>query len=150
MDRLLQSYFQLSRGARIGAAVSWYAVIFLLSHSTGTDADSTAQALGWLSLQDFNTLIRLAAHLVVFGIQGALVFGAMGPFGARGIVPLAIAALLITAGLAVGDEAHQGVVPGRHFRWIDVATDAVGAAVAVGLLAWLTDRNTATHTRPER
>jgi VanZ family protein len=54
-----------------------------------------------------------------------------------------LAALLLTAGYAVLDEARQGQIPGRHASPLDWAADLVGAVGAVGivgLIVWVQSR----------
>jgi VanZ family protein len=113
-------------------ALLWYGGIFVLSQSPGMDADSTASALAWVDLQDLNGLVRLAAHLFVFGVQGVLVARIPDP-GFRSLGSAAAAAG-ITLLLGIGDELHQAVVPGRYFRWFDVTADTVGALLAIALV----------------
>ncbi len=44
------------------------------------------------------------------------------------------AAFAFAALFALSDEFHQYFVPGRHADWRDVATDMLGAALALGLV----------------
>jgi VanZ family protein len=110
-------------------ALAWYAVIFTLSQSPGADADSTYEALSWISLQDLNTLFRFMAHMSVFGVEGLLVYGALATLDRS--VRTMVAAAAITALLGLGDEFHQSFVPLRHFRLFDVGLDTLGATLAV-------------------
>ena len=103
------------RLARWGPVVVWAAVIFALS-----SIPSLATGLGTWDL-----VLRKAAHVVEFGILGALL--------ARALPSLAWA---VAAGslYAMTDEVHQAFVPGRVGSPVDWALDTVG--VAAGVLAY--------------
>jgi VanZ family protein len=96
--------------------VLWAAVIF---------AFSSVPDLG-SGLGTWDTLLRKGAHIVEYGILGALLYRAF----AREVPALA-------AGIAyaASDELHQHFVRGRSAAPLDVAIDAVG--VALGMIVWL-------------
>ncbi len=124
-----------ARRTQVGMAAAWYAFIFFLSAAPGTDVDSTAWALGLLSLEGLNALFRLSAHVGVFGIMAVLVYLALRgdlEWGPRSYwVTVAVTGLL-----GLGDEIHQGFVPLRHFRPFDAAVDAIGGAAVLLVVAW--------------
>ncbi len=75
----------------------------------------------------------MAAHMTLFGVQCLLVLGALGGSPGRWRDRRTLAALAITLGLAIADEAHQASVPLRHGRAIDVAFDMAGAVLGLAL-----------------
>jgi VanZ family protein len=131
------------RGRRGGAktglwwllAGAWYLLIATLSQMPGADSASSRRWLDLLALGDLNGLVRMAAHMTMFGVQCVLVFRALGGGPVRWRDRRTLAALAITLGLAIADEVHQATVPLRHGRAIDVAFDMVGATL--GLLGLL-------------
>jgi VanZ family protein len=76
--------------------------------------------------------ISLAAHAFEYGVLALLLYAA-----ARATPGLARhawqAAFLLTLMYAASDELHQMFVPGRVADWRDIAADAVGAVLALGL-----------------
>ena len=125
---------------RWSPAVLWYGLIFSLTALPGTDGESTRSALSRFGLGDWNALLRSMAHVGVFGLLAVFVWGALH----RGLDPrrpdasrTRRRAALIALALAASDELHQGIVPGRHARWIDVGYDALGIVVGLAAVAWL-------------
>ena len=77
-------------------------------------------------------------HALTFGILAlACLFGLTGGRWRRVTGRMATVAALLAVVYGVSDEWHQAFVPGRMADIADVAADAVGAVVAVGLgWAW--------------
>jgi VanZ family protein len=76
-------------------------------------------------------------HFVMFGVLGALWLRAGA--GARwpGVTwRTMLAAVAGTMLFGILDEAHQAFVPNRTPELIDIVTDGLGAATAVGLARW--------------
>jgi VanZ family protein len=93
----------------------WAAVIFTFS-----SIPSLSTHLGTWDL-----VLRKAAHTTEYAILAALLRRATGSSGW---------AFGLTVAYAASDEFHQTFVRGRHGSPLDVAIDAVGAAI--GLMAW--------------
>jgi VanZ family protein len=75
------------------------------------------------------------AHATGYGLLGGLVARAMaGGFPAPIGVSSAIASLAISILYGASDEWHQRFVPGRTADLRDLLADAIGAAVAVGVV----------------
>jgi VanZ family protein len=129
--------------------VLWMAVILIWLSS---DAFSAAQTGGrlesllrWLlpaitteQIEHAHTLVRKSAHFTVYAILAALWLRA---FVRERVLPLPAAAWLafaITVAWACVDELHQSTVASREGSAVDVAIDAVGAAVVlvVARLRW--------------
>jgi VanZ family protein len=120
--------------------IAWTAIIL----SASTERFSSAHSDLWLlTLADFlkhplaiatretlNFLVRKGAHLINYGILGALTFRALR--GGRGMWKMrwAIEAIAIASFIASIDEIHQTFVPSRTGTWHDVIVDAAGAAAA--------------------
>lgn len=105
------------------ALVCWCALIFILSaqpHLTVVDHD----------LADL--VLRKLGHVTVFGVLALLASMTLRQEGAPpGLAR--IGALGFAIAYAAGDEWHQTFVAGRSGHPRDVAIDAVGAALALGL-----------------
>jgi VanZ family protein len=75
-----------------------------------------------------------ALHAIGYGAFAILVIrafhGGFGPLTRRGVA----LAFLFTIGYGITDEIHQSFVPGRSPSAHDVLADAVGFALAAGLL----------------
>ena len=78
------------------------------------------------------------AHLLAYSVLGLFVARAlMGGRPWHLALPTATIAVALTVAYGLSDELHQRFVPGRSPEWLDVAADAVGAVVGVGLVwAW--------------
>jgi VanZ family protein len=100
--------------------IAWAALVFYLS----AQPDLPNPGRHWVG-----DLIGAAGHMSVFAVLAVLCARALG--SRRWAVPLAFA---LTMFYALSDELHQAFVPGRHCDPLDVAYDALGAAV--GLWAW--------------
>ncbi len=106
----------------------------------------TSVAAGWAGFIWWNSSgVRITGGLVKAPYLGNLlhapVFGVLA-----GLIMMCLAGSAFRrAGLAVIgaviwgviDEVHQGYVPGRHADPWDALTDAFGAGLFVGLLAWV-------------
>lgn len=98
-------------------------VIFILSaQSTVPQAPSVPGAL-----------TAIAGHLVAYAMLAVLL--------AIGLVRVVqslqwrmVIAFLISVAYGISDEFHQSFVPGRDASLMDVATDAIGAAIGLWLL----------------
>lgn len=120
--------------------VAWMAVIFLLSTDTGS-AEHTRSFLLPLfrlvgpaaapeQLEALHGLTRKAAHLTEYGVLAALWFRALTTGRGWPASVSAWAALAISVGWAVLDEAHQSWVASRTASLSDAGIDTVGALVA--------------------
>jgi len=121
-------------------AGAWYLLIATLSQMPGADSVSSRRWLDMLALGDLNGLVRMAAHMTMFGVQCVLVFRALGGGPVRMCRRRTLVALVITLCLAIADEVHQATVPLRHGRAIDVAFDMVGALLGLVVAGQLAQR----------
>lgn len=130
-------------------ALLWMGVIFFMSTDTGS-ATHTSRFLGpllhWLkpdiTRAEFETVqffVRKAGHLTEYALLAILLARALlasGPVGLRRPV-VAVLVLGIAVMYAASDEWHQSFVPSRTASAGDVAIDAVGALLGLGLFfAW--------------
>jgi VanZ family protein len=78
------------------------------------------------------------AHVAAYALLAVLVVRACaGGLPARITARTGILALVVTVAYGASDELHQACVPGRTADLLDVAADAAGAAIGVGLCwAW--------------
>jgi hypothetical protein len=117
---------------RRGAPASAYAML-------AATALGYAVALAWLSGQKLERI-----HLPEYGLAAWLAFWAAGATVATPGARFALAAVVASA-LGWGDELLQKVVPGRVYDLRDVAANAVGAVLALALLATLRSAPDAQH-----
>jgi VanZ family protein len=105
-------------------AVAWASLIF---------AASAQPNLRFLPDDSLDFVVRKLGHAGVFGILALLLWRALATTaGLRRPWAWALALAIL---YAVTDELHQGGVVGRHASPVDVAIDATGALVAVGVTA---------------
>jgi len=117
--------------------VAWSAVILIASDETFSAANSGAWVRAILGRDlpyVLHVLIRKLAHLVEYGILGALAFRA-----ARVDVPRRAMAVALAVALLVSmiDEVHQSTLASRTGTGWDVLLDLIGAGIAL----WLIRRN---------
>lgn len=106
--------------------VVWMAAIYLVSDQPDIPhaPDST---LDWI--------LKKTLHAMAYGILAWLWWRALDGLDAQaGPGRRLVAAFLLTVAYAASDEWHQAHVPGRHSQPVDVLIDALGAAVALGVL----------------
>ena len=111
---------------RIAASVALAAGIWILS--SGKAPELLGPPRPWFAW------IHNSAHVVVFGALGALLFCCWPRNGApwRG----AAAAFVLTTLYGVVDEWHQSMVVHRESDVWDVVSDAGGALLGIGVIAW--------------
>lgn len=104
------------------ALIAWAGIIFLLSSLPNPPGPRGPEWQSYL------------AHTIeyaVFGYLAARLFAALRPGAPVWGVALAAWTLAVLYGLS--DEFHQSFVANRHASALDVAFDAFGAAIGVGL-----------------
>jgi VanZ family protein len=104
---------------RWGVVLAWMALIFFLS----AQPDLPRPDSGWLDL-----LVSSGAHLTLYGALALLLRWALGD-GCWGMTVAFGLALLY----GVSDEFHQSFVPGRVPDALDLASDGLGAALALAV-----------------
>lgn len=78
-------------------------------------------------------LVAIAGHLVAFGILAGLLYVGLAAW-LPDDWPRAAVAFIATVAYGITDEFHQSFVPGRHATLFDVVIDAIGAAIALGVI----------------
>jgi VanZ family protein len=113
------------------AAILWMGAIFVLSAipSITTPFDEPA----------YDFTFKKFAHVTVYGILTALLFGALRIHIKHQVYAL-LTAILVSVLYGCSDEWHQTFVPGRKGTLRDVAIDGVGAIVAS---VWLRSKQSA-------
>lgn len=102
------------------ATVAWMGFVFWLSSGRRELLPS-----GW-----FSSLVNNAGHAGIFGVLALLASRAAGSGSRASWTGFAVAVLY-----GATDEWHQSHVPGRTASVVDWATDAVGAAGALWIVA---------------
>ena len=92
-------------------------------------ATGYALAFSWLSAQRLER-----THLPEYGIAAWLAWRAVAPLVPGPLAGYAAGAALAAA-IGYGDELLQGIVPGRYYDIRDVAMNALGAVLAVIVIA---------------
>jgi VanZ family protein len=99
------------------------ALIFILSAQPGLRVSDDAAV---------DSPVRAVAHVLTFGVLGALLFRALS--GTPVSTTRAAAVAFVAAALyGVSDEIHQAVVPDRTGQLDDVALDVIGAAIGIAV-----------------
>jgi VanZ family protein len=127
---VLQHYAKRKRLILWLYVVLWYAVMTFISHIPGSSSSATAQWFSADGLIDWNIVFRFSAHCGVFGLLAMLCYGAI-QHDVRWSTRSWSLAVACTALGGLIDEVHQGYVPGRFFKWSDVALDTIAGAVAI-------------------
>ena len=99
-------------------------------------------------VQSLQKTVRTLAHMAEFCYLGVLVCALLLSFRLKlkGLFCGFFGCVLT----ALGDEAHQLLIPGRTFQWTDIAVDSFGAALgmaALGLLCLAVVRLRAAHLK---
>lgn len=127
---------------RLLPALAWAAVIFTLSSMSSPPGAPGSEPAS------------LAAHAVSFGLLAVLLawFAESSPrlrLRTRHFWLLA-AVWLVTVLYGASDECHQSFVPGRHPDVIDLAADALGAAMALAVWSIVRSKHRGSRSgRPE-
>jgi hypothetical protein len=109
---------------RRGATARAYVLLALTAAGYGG-------ALWWLDAQHLERV-----HLPEYGIAAWLAWRAVAPLALAPAGAYGVAAALGTA-IGWGDELLQAVIPGRVYDLRDVAANALGVVLALGLLGTL-------------
>jgi len=104
--------------------VAWAALIF---------AFSAQPDLRFVPDDGLDFVVRKVGHMAVFGILALLFWRALS--STTHLRRSWAWALLLAILYAITDEVHQAFVTGRHASPVDVAIDAVGVLIAVGVVA---------------
>lgn len=119
------------------AAIAWMAFVFYLS------AQSSLPSL----YNRFEDLLSLAGHFFEYAVLALLLRGAIRGFfpagTGSGTSHAACWAFLLAVAYGITDELHQHFVPGRYMDPLDLLMDAIGAAAALWVAAWVTRRRAA-------
>ena len=104
--------------------VVWAALIFTASAQSD---------LVFVPDATLDLVVRKVGHMAVFGILALLLWRALATTThVRRPWAWALALAIL---YAITDELHQGRVSGRHASPVDVAIDAAGVLIAVGVIA---------------
>lgn len=77
--------------------------------------------------------LRKLAHIAVYFVEGALLLPALLRRTRRPIQSF-ILTLVLSALIAVMDEAHKMLIPGRHCSWTEAVLNVLGAALGAGFV----------------
>lgn len=120
----------------------WMLLIFLLSAQPATDSNSLSTVITkkievlvenvtniQLNIEDFNHIVRKAAHFTAYLILGILISIAFSTSIKNRKIQVKI--MIICILYASSDEFHQLFVPGRGSSVIDVMIDTSGALIGI-------------------
>lgn len=112
-------------------------MIFLLSTQTGEQTGALSFNLArWIRntfelpmlVGEVNDSLRKLAHIVVFFVEGILIYAAL-----EGRTRAFLQSCGISAALSVVDEGHKFMIQGRHCHFNEMLLDAVAAAAGICL-----------------
>lgn len=115
--------------------VLWFLLMTVLSHEDGAHTSRTsrelARRLSFLGAdpERLNTALRRLAHVVLYAVW-AVLFARTLHAGALPRWPLVFVAFWAWA-----DEATKRWIQGRHFSWLDVGLNLLGAGIGLAA-AW--------------
>jgi len=149
------------------ASLAWMVMIFRFSDQTATESSAVSDATLHFLLRIFRIdnmeeiiadtilhriltfLLRKSAHLLIFGVLGMLLGGAVCQYPATRLQKIALPMALGILYACI-DELHQYFVPGRACQIRDVCIDTVGVLIGVlfvlGIEALLRRRHTRKQT----
>ena len=122
--------------------VGWMAAIFLLSNSTASTIEgAAAEVRGFAAILPAWMLNILTSpsfvHPVEFGVLAALLYRLLNSFKPLSLRYIIAGSLVLAIGYGLLDEFHQSFVPGRSSSLRDVAHDALGVSIGLGVaLLW--------------
>ena len=119
----------MRRNLLTGGALGWAAFIFMLSSQPATNFEGAGSSLDFIPAVDF------FAHIFLYFVLAALVYGVLRIYLPRRKKLLMIDTVIFSLLYGVSDEFHQSFVPGRSASAIDLLGDVLGAVLAVTL--WL-------------
>ena len=108
------------------AAAGWMGLIFALS-SRRTIPEPFGLASG---------LIAIGGHLTAYAILAILLWWAIAPM-ALSVPRRFVLALMGAVFYGLSDEWHQSFVPGRDASGFDLAIDALGACLGLGVVRFV-------------
>lgn len=79
-------------------------------------------------------LVRKGAHLTEYGLLGLLAFRALRLSLAASLAKVALLSLALVLGVAATDELRQSFLPSRTGALADVALDALGGLIGLGVI----------------
>ncbi|RKN86684.1 VanZ family protein [Paenibacillus ginsengarvi] len=116
----------MKRKLRFLPALIWMAVIFYMSHQTGSDLDTILPFFQqWIpAMHSFDF-----GHFILYFVLAVTLYGALLPASASWKGKALVVLLCLLYG--VTDEFHQMFVPGRYPDVLDLRNDTIGAALAM-------------------
>lgn len=88
--------------------------------------------------ENFQFIIRKAAHFTIYGILGVLAFLSMATYKNIPLVFRFLSPALVCLIYSVSDELHQRFVPGRSGELRDILIDFCGSLIGITAVFWLT------------
>lgn len=119
--------------------VCWTTLMLMLTSTPGSRLPRTR----WIKIPGADKIV----HAGLYGVWGAIAFVAARRQFPATATRQRFAGVVVAASLyGLGDEIHQGTIPGRSMDPMDWAADMAGATAAATLLA----RRELAHTPPRR
>ena len=130
------------------AVVAWMLFIFLLSSQPAEQSNRLSKSVTEvvavavqevapeqdIDLRQMNRTLRKYAHFFAFFVLGMLVANAWRSSG-KPLRQRMVYSLLVCLPVALSDEGHQLLVPGRGGQMRDVWIDSAGAILGIGLFS---------------
>ena len=115
--------------------VAWMCVTLMLSGQKGESSSGMSFGIPQIirdtfslpmKVMDVNHILRMSAHIFIFGTEGILLMNAMKRLKSRTLFSMCTCTVL-----SVIDEAHKIFVPGRHCHSNEIILDIVSALVTI-------------------
>lgn len=124
---------EYSKSIKYVLPIAWLVLILVLSTQSGKSSSELSHLLAenvktisgsMLSVDALNSYLRKAAHMLVFGVEGALVYNALRN---------APKSILLCSAIALLDEGHKIFIAGRHCDVNEIILDIVSSAVVIAI-----------------
>lgn len=129
----------------------WMVIIFQLSSQSGEQSNDLSLGVTGLiafliekispssDALAFNYFIRKCAHFFAYLVLGLVVLFAMRKMGKSGTKGILLA-LVVCVIYAISDEWHQGFIPGRTPKLMDIFIDSSGSLLGTILYSQLLEK----------
>jgi VanZ family protein len=131
--------------------VLWMIVIFKLSAQSGEQSNDLSLGVSGLiaaliekispssDAMAFNHIIRKCAHFFAYLVLGMVVLFAMRKMGISGTKGILLT-LAVCVVYAISDEWHQGFIPGRTPKRLDILIDSCGSLLGTILYSRILEK----------
>ena len=115
--------------------IIWIGVTFLLSSQKGESSSAMSAELARMirdtlelpmMVKDVNHILRMSAHIFMFGTEGILLMNALKKYKYRMLFSISAC-----TAISVIDEAHKIMIPGRHCHPNEIVLNIISAVITI-------------------